>query len=205
MQNDDDDHKKLITLLGSQAGSGSSADFTVLDLVEGLVHHCIYFPSPRYETATALWAIHMHVFDQFNYTPRLAMLSPEEAYGKSQVLTLLQHLAPLPKPGLITDPTPAGLYQSVDNGAKALLVDEGDNLNLCAKTSGKLRTVLNANQYGIEIPRGGSSRKKGEKAEPKIFRPFIPMAIGAIGKLPRPLKSRCIELVPVVCTKIPRR
>ena len=72
----------------------------------------------------------MHCFDQFNYTPRLAMLSPQEGYGKSQVLTLLQHLAPLPKPGLIVDPTPAGLYQSVDRGATALLLDEVDNLNV---------------------------------------------------------------------------
>jgi hypothetical protein len=163
----------------------------ILDYVEELIERCIWMP-PRYVTATALWSMHMHVYDQFSFTPRLALLSPEPEFGKSQVLTLLRHLAPLPIPGLISDPTPAGLYQSVDNGATALLVDEVDNLNL--KHNNRLRTILNANQYGIEIPRGGSPKKGGGAAQPKVFRPFVPMAIGGIGKLPKALKTRCITI-----------
>jgi hypothetical protein len=61
-------------------------------------------------------------------------------------------------------------------------------------SNNRLRTILNANQHGIEIPRGSSPRKGGGPAEPKVFRPFIPIAVGAIGKLPRPLKSRSITL-----------
>jgi hypothetical protein len=187
MQNDDD-HKKLTTLLG--AGSRSSGDTTLLDLIEQFVDHCLYMP-PRYVTATALWAIHVHVFDQFDHTPRLALLSPEGAYGKSQVLKFIQHLAPLPKPPLVLDPTPAGLYQSVDHGATALLIDEVDNLNL--KNNNRMRIILNAFEKGAVIPRGGGPQKGGS-VEPKFFRPFIPIAVAAIGRLPRPLKTRCVTI-----------
>jgi hypothetical protein len=189
MQNEDDDHKKLTTFLGS--GSGDSSDFTLLDLVEELADRCFWM-SPPYRMALALWAIHMHVFDQLDHTPRLALLSPEPAYGKSQVLKFIQHLAPLPKPPLILDPTPAGLYQSVDAGVTALLIDEVDNLVL--KHNGRLRTLLNAFEKGAVIPRGRGLGKGDKSAEPKLFKPFIPIAVAAIGKLPRPLKTRCITI-----------
>src|SRR6516165_7024641 len=48
-------------------------DPCVLDVVEEFIEHCIWMP-PKYVTATALWIIHMHVYDQFNFTPRLALL-----------------------------------------------------------------------------------------------------------------------------------
>jgi hypothetical protein len=190
MQNGDDDHKKLTTLL-AQAGSGSNSDFTVLDLVEKFVDLCLWLP-PKYRMAMALWIMHTRVYDQFDHTPRLAFLSPEPAWGKSQSLKLIQHLVPLPKPNLILDPTPAGLYQSVDAGISALLIDEVDNLSL--KSNGRLRTVLNAFEKGAAIPRGRSPSKKNELAEPKLFKPFVPVAVGAIGRLPKPLTTRCIAI-----------
>jgi hypothetical protein len=192
MENGDDDHKKLITLLGSPyAGSGNSSDFTALDLVERFVDICLYMPA-KYRMAVALWTMHTHVYDQFDHTPRLAFLSPAPGWGKTQGLKLIQHLVPLPKPALIVDPTPAGLYQSVDAGITALLIDEVDNLNL--KSNGRLRTVLNAFERGAAIPRGTSPKKGADTASPRLFRPFVPIAVGGIGKLPTPLTTRCIAI-----------
>jgi hypothetical protein len=187
----EDDHRQLTKLLGSSTGSGSSSDFTVVDLVEKFVDICLWMP-PKYRMAMALWTMHTHVYDQFDHTPRLALLSPEPAWGKSQGLKLIQHLVPLPKPNLILDPTPAGLYQSVDAGISALLIDEVDNLTL--NSNGRLRAVLNAHEKGAAIPRGRSLGKKNEPAEPKLFKPFIPIAVAAIGRLPKPLRTRCIAI-----------
>src|ERR1700751_870815 len=143
-------NSRQLTLLLKKAD-----DFTTLDLVERLVELCIWMPSRSpYRLAVALWAMHAHVYDQFDHTPRLALLSPAPVFGKSQVLKLLQHLVPLPKPDLIMDPTPAGLYQSIDAGATALLIDEVDNLNL--RQNGKMRIILNAFEKGAAIPRGRS-------------------------------------------------
>jgi hypothetical protein len=192
MQHDNgDDHKKLTTLLSHYKGGTAYNGMTLLGLVEGLIDFCIW-TQPKNVTALALWAIHMHTFDQFNITPRLAVLAPEENYGKTEVLDLLRHLAPLPRPELLLNPTPASLWQSVESGKTALLIDEGDNLSL--KHHGQLRSILNANRKGAAIPRGGSPKKGGEAAEPKYFRPFIPVAVAAIGKLPRPLMTRCIQI-----------
>jgi hypothetical protein len=187
MQNDE----KLPMLLGSYIGGGGSSDFTLLDLVEKFVDVCLWMP-PKYRMATALWIIHTHVYKQFDHTPRLAILSPEPAWGKSQVLKLVSYLVPAPKPELLHLPTPASLYQSIDAGITALLIDEADNLNL--KSNGALRTMLNAYVKGAAIPRGGSPKKGAEPATPKFYRPFIPVAVGAIGKLPKPLTTRCIGI-----------
>jgi hypothetical protein len=164
----------------------------ILDLLEELVERCIYMRRPQYVTACALWSMHMHIYDQFQYTPRLALLSPEPGWGKSQVMTLVRFLAPLPRPYLMINPTPAGLYQSIDSGVSALLVDEIDNLNL--DRNGQLRSILNANQRDAVIPRGGSPGKGGKPPQPKFYKPFIPMAVGAIGRLPKPLKTRCVTI-----------
>jgi hypothetical protein len=166
-------------------------NWTVLDLTERFIDICLYMP-PHERLAKALWIIHTHVYDQFDHTPRLALLSPAPGWGKSQGLKFIQQLVPGPKPDLIVDPTPAGLYQSIDAGITAALIDEVDNLNL--KSNGKLRIILNAFEKGTAIPRGGSQRKGGEKSTPKLFKPFVPMAVAAIGRLPTPLTTRCVTI-----------
>jgi hypothetical protein len=181
-------NKDLISFLG--ASSSEVAD-NLLDLVEKFVDITLWMP-PKYRMATALWITHIPVYKQFDHTPRLALLSPDPGWGKSQVLKLIQHLVPLPKPQILIDPTPAGLYQSIDAGVTACLVDEVDNLNLNQNV--KLRSILNAYERGAAIPRGTSARKGSDVATPKYFRPFIPIALGAIGKLPKPLTTRCIVI-----------
>jgi hypothetical protein len=76
--------------------------------------------------------------------------------------------------------------------ATALMLDEVDNLNL--KSNHKLRIILNANVKGVSIPRGGNPTKGEPRAKPKLFYPFIPIAVAAIGKLPKPLTTRCIAI-----------
>jgi hypothetical protein len=178
--------RQLTTFIARKANNG-----TVLDLVERFIDICLYMP-PNDRLAKALWIMHMHVYDQFDHTPRLALLSPAPGWGKSQGLKFIQQLVLGPKPQLLVDPTPAGLYQSIDAGITAVLIDEVDNLNL--RSNGKLRIILNAFEKGTAIPRGGSQRRGAEKATPRLFNPFVPMAVAAIGRLPAPLTTRCVTI-----------
>jgi hypothetical protein len=168
------------------ARHGGKRDVTLLRLVEEFVGHVAWMP-PRDATAVALWAMHMHIFDRFDTTPRLFLTSAGPGCGKTQVLHLLRHLAPLPRPELAVDATPAALYHEVEEGASALLIDEADNLALSAPRHGKLRTILGAFEKGTMIPR---HIKKANVH----FRPFVPIALGAIGRLPGPLTTRCIRI-----------
>jgi hypothetical protein len=169
------------------------AELSTLEFVEKFFDFYVWMP-PRDRMAVALWTMHMHVYNQFRITPRLAILSPtaEYGWGKTTLLDIIRHLAPSPMPRLIIDPSPPGLYQSVDNGATALLLDEVDNLSL--KTNSKLRQILNANVKGYAIPRGGSATKKDPQAKPKLFEPFIPIAVAAVGRLPEALTTRSIAI-----------
>jgi len=163
----------------------------VLDIVDELIDMFIWTP-PRERMAAALWVLHSHVYKQFNVTPRLAILSTDYDSGKTSLMELIQYLVPRSwngkPPDQFLDPTMASLYQAVDNGVTAILIDEVDNLGL--DRHGHLRTMLNANRKGQAIPRGGSPKKGGGNPTPKLFYPFIPIVVGAVGRLPTALTTR---------------
>jgi hypothetical protein len=167
----------------------------VLDLVDDLIDLYIWMP-PRERMVVSLWTLHVHVYKQFNVTPRLAVLSSDPDSGKSALLELIQHMVPWlwNMPDIYLTPTPAALYQAVEaGGAAMMLIDEVDNLAL--KTNGTLRTILNANRKGQVIPRGSSPKKGGVITGPKLYYPFIPIVVGGLGRLPRALTTRCHVII----------
>jgi hypothetical protein len=181
----------LFTIITASAPSLSGP--TPIDLFDS---YCSYFAhvSPRDRMVAAVWAMHLHVYGQFEITPRLAILTPpgEYGWGKSTLLKLIQHVAPRPMPPIDISPTPAALYQLIDGGATSLFLDEVDNLNL--KQNGELRALLNAFEKGYRRPRGGNRPKKGGKATPQEYYPYVPVVVAAVGKLPRALITRCIPI-----------
>jgi hypothetical protein len=165
-------------------------DPCVLDIIDEFIDLYMWMP-PRERTVAALWILHAHVYKQFNVTPRLAILSSDYESGKTTLMTIIQHLVwPFgsSKPTRYLDPTPAALYQSVESEVTVLMIDEVDNLGL--KHNGQLRTILNANRVGEGIPCGSSPKKGGVTTGPKLFYPFIPIVVGAVGRLPTALTTR---------------
>jgi hypothetical protein len=117
-------------------------DPCVLDLIDEFIDLYMWMP-PRERTIVALWILHVHVYKQFNVTPRLAILSSDYESGKTTLMTIIQHLVwPFgsSKPTRYLDPTPAALYQTVESGVNVLLIDEVDNVGL--KHNGQLRIIL---------------------------------------------------------------
>jgi hypothetical protein len=75
---------------------------------------------------------------------------------------------------------------------KVLLVDEANNQNLLGDPT--MRAVLNINRHDDYV-----ARVAGREREPKFFRAFSPLAIGAVGRLPNDLHQRCIVIDPIRC------
>ena len=81
-----------------------------------LQHECMY-------RLVALWIIHTHLHDIFQYTPYLFIHSPVKECGKTRLLETL-HLLVLNSTGINCSPTPAVVSRTAKGNTQ--LLDEGD-------------------------------------------------------------------------------
>ena len=147
------------------------------------------FPDPACLTAVTLWAAHTHLAEHFYTTPRLALLSPEPASGKTRVLEVLELLVPTPMFSL--NASPAAVFRMLSDKPIQLLFDEVDAI---WRKAGKddsnedLRALLNAGyKRGATIP-----RCVGPQHEVKSFPVFCPVALAGLGELPDTVMSRSV-------------
>jgi hypothetical protein len=130
----------------------------------------------------ALWILLTHHYDKFEFSPRLALLSPVKGCGKTTVLKALKYMCA--RPTLMSSITPAVVYRVIDRDHPTLLIDEGDNLGLNINPT--IRAIMNS---GHNV---GSSVGRVIKGDPKEFDTFGPLAIAAIGTLPLTLIDRSV-------------
>ena len=156
----------------------------LLDLVMRLIEEHVAVSSAE-RMAVALWALHTHVYDLYDVTPRLAFRSPTSECGKTTVLISLEHF--VRNPYRADDVTAASIYTELhQNPHISLLLDEGDNLGLFENRV--LRAVLNSGH------RRGGRVARVIRGESRWLPTFVPVAIAAIGKLPLPLLRRSIVI-----------
>jgi Protein of unknown function (DUF3631) len=158
-------------------------DVNVLDLVHYVVGEYVDLRPHEY-VAVALWVLHVHLFERFLVTPRLALVSPVRGCGKTTLLALIERL--LPRSHRTDNITPAVIYRLIETDRGALLIDEADNLELAR--NGALRAVLNSGH------RKGGNIMRVIRGEPKRFSTFAPMAIAVIGGLPLPIIHRSVVI-----------
>lgn len=147
------------------------------------------FPDEHCLNAVTLWAAHAHIVQHFHTTPRLALLSPEPASGKTRVLEVLHLLVPEPMFSLAA--SPAAVFRTLSETQITLLFDEVDTI---WSTKGRddnnedLRGLLNAGyKRGARIP-----RCVGPKHEIQHFPVFCAAALAGLGELPDTVMSRSI-------------
>jgi hypothetical protein len=180
---DEDDRVRQARYRPSAPSPHGPPDSTAdpLEIILHLVEKYVAI-TPEERMMAALWALHAHVFDRFDVTPRLALLSPVRGCGKTTLLILLEMLAA--DPYRSDNTTGAAIYYLLDRQPHTLLVDEGDNLGLL--NNSVLRSVFNSGHRrggGISRYVSGRSRK---------FPTFAPLAVAAIGEMPLPLLHRSI-------------
>ncbi|MGE5698335.1 MAG: DUF3631 domain-containing protein [Candidatus Sericytochromatia bacterium] len=162
----------------------------LLDKVAATLRRFVAFPSPEACDATALWAVHTHVVEVFESTPRLALLSPEPGSGKTRVLEVLELL--VPRPMLAFNASTAAVFRSIEAEHPTLLFDEVDAIfGRRAQDEGAedhLRGLLNAgHRRGTTIP-----RCVGKSMEVRRFVVYAAVALAGLGDLPDTLMSRSI-------------
>ena len=122
--------------------------------------------------AMALWALHTHVFDCFNHSPRLAITSPEKGCGKTTALDVLREL--VARPLSTSNVTASAVFRTVEIARPTLLIDEADTF---LTENEALRGILNSgHRKGAAI-----IRTVGDDHEPRQFSTWSPAAIAMIG------------------------
>ncbi|MGI8406963.1 MAG: DUF3631 domain-containing protein [Actinomycetota bacterium] len=161
----------------------------LLDDLRRLFHRYIVFPSVEACDTLALWTLHTHVFEAFESTPRLALLSPEKGSGKTRTLELLDLL--VPEPMHAVNLSAAALFRMIQSkGRVTLLLDECDTYlgPRVAKDHEELRGLINAGHRRGAV----AYRCVGEpsKMEIREFPAFAPVALAGIGDLPDTVLDR---------------
>jgi hypothetical protein len=160
-------------------------NFAGIDLVDTLLANHVGL-TPTQRMAVALWILHTHAYDQFQVTPRLALISPVRRCGKTVLLSLIETL--VAKPEKADAITPAAIYHLVDAWHPTLLLDEVDNLGLAFAINGRLRAIFNSGH------RKGGVITLLHRGQPKKFSTFGPLSLAAIGRLPLPQMDRSIVI-----------
>lgn len=175
-----------VTAVASELAPPVFSGSEVLDETHRFLTRFAVFPSSHAAVAVTLWAAHTHVFQAFDVTPRLALLSDESRSGKTRVLDLLSLLAA--KPEFVADLTGPTLFTLIKESAPTILLDETDNMFGPNGNSGKRQvlTILNVGyRQGAKIPRMS-------KGTIERYPAFAPAAFAGIGRLPETLQSRCV-------------
>ena len=153
------------------------------DLCKAIGEHVV-LPEGGTE-AMALWALHTHVFDCFNHSPRLAITSPEKGCGKTTALDVLREL--VARPLSTSNVTASAVFRTVEIARPTLLIDEADTF---LTENEALRGILNSgHRKGAAI-----IRTVGDDHEPRQFSTWSPAAIAMIGNLPSTLDDRSIAV-----------
>lgn len=164
---------------------------TALDAVGEVLDTYVAFPSPEARDAVVLWIAHAHVYDSFESTPRLSVVSTEPGSGKSRVLELIEHMTP--KPLYALNITPGVLWHEIENVSPTVLLDEVDTI-FGKEGSGSahttLRSILNGGyRKGATVP-----RLHGRGGDVKRYQIFCPVAMAGIGRLPDTIRTRSVEI-----------
>ena len=132
----------------------------------------------------ALWVVHAHALDAFQFSPRAAINSAEKRCGKTTVLDVVQYLSP--RPLSTSNTSAAAIFRTIEAAQPTLLIDEADTF---LTNSEEIRGVLNSGHR-----RSGAFvlRLVGDNHEPRQFSTWAAVAIALIGTLPDTLQDRAI-------------
>jgi hypothetical protein len=166
----------------------------VLEDVVAFLDRYVVWPSTAPRDAVALWVVHTYLFDVFDITPRLAVLSPQKQCGKTWVMELVKFLSRRARFQLTM--SPAYMFRIIEQSAPTLLVDEADTIFGSRQKNDShedLRGLLNGGwERGATV---GKMVGDGAAMVPTDFATFAPVALAGIGDcLPDTVLDRSIVI-----------
>jgi hypothetical protein len=151
----------------------------LLDSIANAARHHVVLPNGGAELV-ALFVLHTHAHDAAEFSPILAVTSPDSGCGKTTLLRFLR--AVTPSPLSTVNITSAGLFRTISRCKHTLVVDEGDSFLL---GDNELRGILNA---GHCRDTAHIVRSNG------VFDVWCPKIIALVGELPGSLRSRSLRV-----------
>ena len=163
----------------------------VLNAVFDYLARFVSYPSEHAHIAHALWIAHTHAMGAWEFTPRIAFLSPEPGSGKTRALETTEPLVPSPVEAI--NVTPAYLFRKVgsEDGPPTLLFDEIDTVfGPKAKENEEIRGLLNAGHRRGAV--AGRCVVRGKVVETEEIPAYCAVALARLGWLPETLMTRAI-------------
>jgi Protein of unknown function (DUF3631) len=136
----------------------------------------------------AVYAFMTYCFEIFSWIGYLAFCSPLESCGKSQASDIVGWASA--RPEIVVSITEAALFRLITKDKPTVVIDEAEVLSGDGETAVALRAVLHAGC----APDDTIIRCAPNTHELQRFSPWCPKIFCYIGKLPRVLSSRCIEI-----------
>jgi hypothetical protein len=161
----------------------ADVEFCFPDLMDVIGRYMVC--SFEQQLVIALWIVHTHCWQQFNFTPYLLVTSPQKQCGKSRLLELVSLLVASPLTFIM--PSEAVVFRTIEAHEPTLLLDEIDAIFAPQAAD---RAVLNAGfQRGATVP-----RCVPPKNNVKLFHVFCPKLIAGIGTLPDTIVDRSVPI-----------
>jgi hypothetical protein len=141
--------------------------------------------------AITLWIAATHLQAAWQHAPRMAIVAPTKACGKSRLLDVLHET--VHDPFITVNASPSAIFRSITEPPPTLLVDEADTIFGSARVAEKneeMRGLLNA---GHQRNRP-TTRVMGSEHKPVQFPTFAMAAIAGIGDLPDTIMDRAVVI-----------
>ncbi|TSA47753.1 MAG: DUF3631 domain-containing protein [Actinomycetales bacterium] len=166
----------------------------ILDDIEAQLRKLVILKSDAHYVAGTLWIAHTYPIDCFDFTPRLAIWSPEKRCGKSLFLELVKNLTE--KSSFTSSISSSVLYRMISGDqVKVFLIDEADRI-FGGKGDREKAEALNS-MINSGFKRGAVVwRCKPNSLEPQEFQTFAPVALAGIGakSIPETIADRAIVI-----------
>lgn len=147
----------------------------------------LYFKTPEIYDFIGVYVIATYFYQLFPAFPLLVLFGPKQS-GKSLNLQLMEHLAF--NALLVTDPTPAVIYRTIEELGPTLLLDEIESLGSRREYAGSFMSILRASYKRIDVPRMEERKDGGYKL--RFFQAFGPKVIATIQGIEDVLANRSI-------------
>lgn len=182
----------LLALIAETAEWRPRPGSDVLDEVYDFVRKYVSL-SHSAAVAITLWLAHTYAAEVFEYTPYLAILSPEKQSGKTRLLDVLNMLAA--RAEMMARTTAAALVRTIASEKPTILLDEIDaifDVRDDSEFAQSLRGILNS---GYQI-NGFTRVCVGQGANIQVVKlaTYCPKALAGIGNLPDTIKSRSLHV-----------
>ncbi len=160
----------------------------LLNDISAALKRFVWFPEARAYDLLSVYVLYTHVYDSFDFAPRVAFWSPAPGMGKSTALRVLQ---PMVRKGLrYSVATAASVFRRMDVDHPTLMLDELDKV-MKRGMDPTLNGILNEGHLrGGAIPRVNPENGKVEE-----FDPFGPVLFGYKDvSLPPDLEERTLRI-----------